>query len=316
MSEELTKYEAGVEVQRHGGISSDVGQARELAEVQAAVLMARRFPRDEVRAVARITNACARPGLAESAVYQYSRGGTDVSGPSIRLAEAIGQHWGNLQYGVREIEQRNGESTCEAFAWDMETNVRVAKSFKVPHIRHTRRGDTLLTDPRDIYEMVANQGARRVRACILGVIPGDVVEDAVKACEETLRAKANTSAEGLKKILKTFAEYGVTKAQLEARIQRNFESISAGQVVQLRKIAVSLKDGMSQASDWFEAEQAKDAEVGAAKPAKRTVKDAVAGRPDPSAPAPSAPAPDAAAADAAAPLVSVDDLLGPFKDIK
>ena len=186
MNEEMTKYEAGVEVQRHGGISSDIGQSREMAEVQAAVLMARRFQRDEMRAIEKIKNACARPGLAESAVYQYSRGGTDVSGPSIRLAEAIAAAWGNLQYGVREIEQRNGESTCEAFAWDMETNVRVAKSFKVSHIRHTRKGDTILTDPRDIYEMVANQGARRVRACILGVIPGDVVEDAVKQCETTL----------------------------------------------------------------------------------------------------------------------------------
>lgn len=43
----------------------------------------------------------------------------------------------------------------------------------------------MLTDSRDIYEATANFGARRMRACILGVIPGDVVDMAVNECKET-----------------------------------------------------------------------------------------------------------------------------------
>jgi hypothetical protein len=145
----------------------------------------------------------------------------------------------------------------------------VVKSFKVSHIRHTRKGDTILTDPRDIYEMVANQGARRVRACILGIIPGDVVEDAVRQCETTLNAKADTTPEGLKKVADAFAEYGVTVKQLEARIQRRWDSITAAQIVGLRKIIVSLRDGMSKPEDWFDPiakDEAKPSE--AAKPKK------------------------------------------------
>jgi hypothetical protein len=252
MSEEMMKYDGGNTALTGRGAGVEIAASREMAEVQAAVVMARRFPGDEIRAVEKIRNACSRPTLAESAVYQYSRGGSDVSGPSIRLAEAIASSWGNLQFGVREVEQRNGESTCEAFAWDVESNTRVVKSFKVSHIRHTKKGDTLLTDPRDIYEMVANQGARRVRACILGIIPGDVVEDAVRQCEATLNAKADTTPEGLKKVADAFAAYGVTVKQLEARIQRRWDSITAAQVVGLRKIIVSLRDGMSKPEDWFE----------------------------------------------------------------
>lgn len=270
MSEEMMKYEGGTTALTNGrGAGVEIAASREMAEVQAAVVMARRFPRDEIRAVEKIRNACSRPTLAESAVYQYSRGGSDVSGPSIRLAEAIASSWGNLQFGVREVEQRNGESTCEAFAWDVESNTRVVKSFKVSHIRHTKKGDTMLTDPRDIYEMVANQGARRVRACILGIIPGDVVEDAVRQCETTLNAKADTTPEGLKKVADAFASYGVTVKQLEARIQRRWDSITAAQVVGLRKIIVSLRDGMSKPDDWFEPiakDEAKPSE--AAKPKK------------------------------------------------
>jgi len=269
MSEEMMKYDGGQTALTGRGAGVEISASREMAEVQAAVVMARRFPRDEIRAVEKIRNACSRPSLAESAVYQYSRGGSDVSGPSIRLAEAIATAWGNIQFGVREVDQRNGESTCEAFAWDVESNVRVVKSFKVSHIRHTKRGDTVLTDPRDIYEMVANQGARRVRACILGIIPGDVVEDAVKQCETTLNAKADTTPEGLKKVADAFAQYGITVKQIEARIQRRFDSITAAQVVGLRKIIVSLKDGMSKPEDWFEPiakDEAKPSE--AAKPKK------------------------------------------------
>ena len=49
-----------------------------------------------------------------------------------------------------------------------------------------KNGMKVLTDPRDIYELVANQGARRKRACILNIIPGDVVDAALARCNETL----------------------------------------------------------------------------------------------------------------------------------
>ena len=97
---------------------------RSIAEVQAAMAIAKRFPRDEVAAMDRIINSCQRATLAKTAMYQYPRGGQQVSGPSIRLAEAMAQHWGNIQYGIRELSQNNGESTVEAFAWDIETNTK------------------------------------------------------------------------------------------------------------------------------------------------------------------------------------------------
>lgn len=231
---------------------AEAGQQREIAEVQASMVIAKRFPRNPIEAMDKILQACTRPTLADGALYSYSRGGTDVTGPSIRLAEVAAQAWGNVSFGVRELEQRGGESTVEAFAWDMETNTRQVKVFQVAHERHTKRGVTRLTDPRDIYELIANQGARRLRSCILGVIPGDVIEAAVKQCEETLHANADTSPDGIKKLADAFAKLGVSKEQIEARIQRRLESIRPAQVVQLRKIYASMNDGMSSAADWFD----------------------------------------------------------------
>lgn len=231
---------------------AEAGMQREIAEVQAAMVIAKRFPRDAISAMDRILQACTRPSLAEGALYTYSRGGTDITGPSIRLAEVAAQSWGNVQFGIRELEQRDGESTVEAFAWDIETNTRQVKVFQVPHVRHTRTRTYQLEDPRDIYELVANQGARRLRACILGVIPGDVIEAAVKQCEQTLKTSADTSPEALKKMVEAFVPFDVSQAQIEKRIQCRLEAIRPAQIVQLKKIYASLRDGMSGPSDWFE----------------------------------------------------------------
>jgi hypothetical protein len=231
-----------------------VEQSRAIAETQAAMVIAKKFPRDERAAVDRILNACARPSLAEASLYTYSRGGTEISGPSIRLAEALAQNWGNLQFGIRELEQRNGESTVEAFAWDIETNVRQTKTFQVKHVRDTKKGSYALTDGRDIYELTANQGARRLRSCILGVIPGDVVEAAQKQCEVTLKTRAEVTTERLTSLLEKFAEFGVTKAMIEKRIQRHLDSMTPAQMVDLGKKYNSLKDGMSTVADWFDIE--------------------------------------------------------------
>lgn len=235
-----------------GNAAAMVAQSREMAEAVASMQMAKMCPRDIVAARDRILNACTRPKLAETACFTYARGGTEVTGPSIRLAEMLAQNWGNMTFGIRELEQRNGESTCEAFAWDMETNARQTKVFQVRHIRHTRQGDKALTDPRDIYELVANNGARRLRACILGVIPGDIVEEAVQACDLTLKTKFEVTPERIKALNEKFAEYKVTTEQIEKRIQCRIQAMKPAQMASLGKIYNSLKDGMSKPEDWFE----------------------------------------------------------------
>jgi len=277
MSEEMSKYFGGSDMEPpRQDVVATTGSAGAVAEIQGRMVIAKKFPRDQRKAFDAIMNACQRPSLAQAALYEYSRGGTPITGPSIRMAEAMAQNWGNIDFGIRELDQQGGESVVEAFAWDMETNVRQTKTFRVPHKRYTKKGSYSLEDPRDIYEMVANNGARRLRACILGVIPGDVVDAAVAECEKTMHASADTSEKGVKKMVDAFAtEFGITREQLEGRIQRRLDAITPAQVVALRKIYTSLKDGMSAAGDWFEAPaKADDAKAG--KKGVDALKDAIA----------------------------------------
>lgn len=235
--------------------TTEMAISRQAQEVQAAMVIAKKFPRDEVQSFNRIMRACQRKTLAEQAMYEYPRGGTKVTGPSIRLAEAMAQNWGNLDYGIIELEQKNGESQVMAYAWDLETNTRQTKIFSVPHIRSTKKGNVTLTDPRDIYELVANQGARRVRACILGVIPGDVIDSALVQCNKTLLSD-NGDVPLVDLVRQAAAlfqnDYGVTIQMLEKFIGCKNESFSMNDLIRLKRVYKSLKDGMAKREDYFE----------------------------------------------------------------
>ncbi len=232
-------------------------QRREESEVFAMVMMAKQFERDPQKAMDRILNAFARPSLAEVSQYQFARGGTDITGPSIRAAEAIAQEWGNLDTGWKEISRGVGPNNVNfsevmAYAVDLQSTTRKALTFIVPHWRDTKKGGYALKDERDIYELCANQAQRRLRACILALIPGDVVEHAMNQAAVTLKTSADVSPEAQKKLLAAFEAWGVSKEHIETRIQRRLDTITPAQMVQMKRIYASLRDDMSRPSDWFE----------------------------------------------------------------
>lgn len=252
MTHELNPFASDRPTQAIVGALGNAEAQRAVAEVQARMIIARSNPRDPIRCVDAILADCQRPSLAQLAIYQYARGGTDITGPSIRLAEAIARRWGNLATGIKEIARADGYSECVAYAWDLETGYYDERQFQVRHWRDTRQGGKALTDERDIYELIANMGQRRKRAVLLTILPGDVVEAAREQCERTLHATADTSPEALRKVVAAFRELGVSQAQIEKRIQRRMESITPAQIIHLRKIFVSIKDEMSKPEDWFE----------------------------------------------------------------
>lgn len=234
------------------GATTAMVVSRQAQEVQMAMYVAKTFPRDVDASWARVMSACQRKSLAEQAMYEYPRGGENVTGPSIRLAEAIAQNWGNLDFGITELEQKNGESSVMAYCWDLETNARQTKIFTVPHVRQTKKGAKVLTDPRDIYEMVANQGARRLRACILGIIPGDVVEAAVQQCNKTLTGGKEPLQDRVRKMVLVFQnDFSVPKECLEQYIGCKSEAFTENSIVRLRGVYTALKEGRADREDYF-----------------------------------------------------------------
>lgn len=240
-------------------INNDNGMAinqvvsRQAKEVEGAIYMAKKFPRDIFKATENIRKMCSRKSLADISQYTYPRGGQKVNGPSIRLAEALCQCWGNIEYGILELNNSNGVSEMMAFAWDLEANVRRSMIFSVKHERNTKNGSYKLEDSRDIYELTANMGARRVRACILGVLPADIVDEALEVCKKTIAVGEDKFNESLKTMLNKFNdELKITREQIEKYIGYKVVNFDRNDLFNLKGVFDSIKDGIGSREDYFE----------------------------------------------------------------
>lgn len=256
MNQPMTKDDIARQAEARGPASeaTQIEQTRAIAQVQGALVVAQKAPRDAIAAMARIREACAHPQLAERAFFSFKRGGQSVNGPSIHFATELARCWGNFDYGIIELSRndRKGESEMLAVAWDLETNTRISNGFLVPHRRDTKGGARDLTDMRDIYENNANMGARRLRECILRCLPVYVREEAQQICHQVLREGGGEPIEQRReKLLAAFAGLGITQRQIEKRASVAADRLSPVDIANLRILYKSLQRGETTVEDEF-----------------------------------------------------------------
>ena len=63
------------------GVLAEASVQREIAEVQTAMVIAKRFPRNQAKAIERILIACQRPALAEGLFTLIAGGGRTLPAP-------------------------------------------------------------------------------------------------------------------------------------------------------------------------------------------------------------------------------------------
>ena len=251
----------GAVTNKFGATADNSAMAREMAEIQAKVFMAKTYPRDMEAVKQKILANCSRPEMARSAIYQYPRGGQKVEGPSIRLAEMLALAFGNIESKTEVLDQNVVQSLVKVSAWDYESNRQSSRTFVVRHERDTKGGRMTLTDNRDIMEMINNIAARNRRACILELIPGDYVELAVNECSRTIQSKLELTQELISDMANGFKEhFGITKEQLEARIGMKVESITAQKFYDLDSVFSSLRDGIGRPEQFFDMNLGKEKE--------------------------------------------------------
>ena len=227
--------------------------SRAIAEAQGKLVIAKRFPRNEVDAYAKAMEACQRPTMAAKAFYSFPRGNQTVEGPTIRFAEELARCWGNIDYGIKELSQDDGKSEMQAYAWDLETNAQSVQNFTNPHQREQGKKMVKLTTQRDIYENNANMATRRLRSRILAILPSWFVEDAIEECKKTLAGRNDTPLiDRVKKMVVAFAKIGVTQEQIERRLKKKIDTMNADDFVEYTGIFNAIKQGESKIADWFE----------------------------------------------------------------
>lgn len=248
-----------------GGITQTtaVEQSRAVAEVQAAVVVAQQCPRDLARAEAEMASACSRMALAERAIYRVTNRG---EGPSVHLARELARIWGNVTYGVHELRRDDeaGMSEIQAFAWDVQANVRSTRTFQVPHQRMKSGKRQALVDLTDVYLNNQNIGSRAVRECIFTVLPTWFVEAAEARCRQTLRdGDGKPLKDRIAEAVDAFASNGITLAQLEDKVGRKAAQWDAGNVATLAVLYQSLQRGEVTVDDEFPQQRLTAADLGA-----------------------------------------------------
>lgn len=230
-----------------------VESARAIAEAQGKLRIAKMFPRNEIEAYEKAKMACQRLSFAEKAFYTFPRGKESVSGVTIRFAEELARCYGNLDYGIKELSNDDGKSEMQAYCWDLEQNVIASQNFGVKHIRETKYGNSDLTSQRDIYELNANNGSRRLRSMILRILPPDLVDECIKECRKTLAGDNSVPlADKIRNMVSGFAKLGVTKEMLEKRMGHTVESTSPDEIVDYIGLYRGLKDKEVAVSELFE----------------------------------------------------------------
>lgn len=248
-----------------GSAIATIQQNKEVVNTLASIWIAKQFPRDLAETTRKVKLNCSRYNFAQQATYAYPRGKgeqkTIVTGASIRLAESLLAAYGNAEAGWKIVSTSYdhakgcGISHCEAFCFDKESNVTNRMQFDVPHWRDTKKGGYALTDERDIYELCANQAARRKRSVILQTLPAWLIEEALQACNDTINGEtAGTPLEDLiRRTEAAFAAIGVTRAMLERHLGHNMESTTKSEIVLLGKNYNAIKDGHARVAEIFPA---------------------------------------------------------------
>ncbi|MCV7255270.1 hypothetical protein H7J86_24205 [Mycobacterium hackensackense] len=225
-------------------------QSRAIAEMQAAVIVSQSNPRDDVAAEREMESVCRRPEMAEQAFYQVDR----TFRPSVHLARELARIWGNLDYGVKELDRddQHGVSEVLAFAWDVQKNSRSSRVFLNPHQRTEGALRVELTDLQDIYLSNQNVGARAVREVIFSILPRWFVEKAQNICRLTLEAGDGTPLHlRIAAMVGAFDSLGVTEAQLEARLEHDRNTWTPADLAQLTVLANSIRRGEVRSDELF-----------------------------------------------------------------
>lgn len=233
------------------GQGTVIEQSRAVAEVYAAVMIARDNPRDLQRAMRLMEQACRTPELAAVAFYNYKRAGSTINDASIHLARELAVCWGNIQHSVKELRRDDefGQSEMQAIAWDLQTNTRVESVFIQPHYRDRKNAagkhePVRLVEMRDIYESNANAGARRVRQCIFGVLPRFYVERAKTLCRETLVDGGGVPlVQRIARVLSLFEQLGVTEQDIARKLDRSSSDWTPMDLADLQVAYTSLQQG-------------------------------------------------------------------------
>lgn len=245
-------------------------QAR--AAVNARHIMAMNRPRDLMVARSRLLDDAKRPGFAKVAIY-HKPVGDGVEGPSIRLAEAAARAMGNIYADVAAIYDDKDKRILRVSATDLESNltypvdVTIAKTIerarppqgrRILSTRKNSKGaDVFIVEATDeeILDKERATTSKALRTCLLRLVPGDILEEAITQCYATRRGEIKKDPnEARKKMADAYESLGISAAQLVEYMGHALADTDVAEIDRMRSLYQTIRDGEA---TWAEAMESK-----------------------------------------------------------
>lgn len=243
-------------VQPASSEGTKIEQARTFAEVSMQVDLAKKYPRELDKVFQKIEETFQRsPGLLLKTKWSLPRGGERITGFTIQFARAVAECVGNIKYSFRELSREHKQSEMMVYAWDMESNTIQDRTFIVPHTKDLKGGRTKpLLHERDIYENNANMAARRLRECILDVLPAAARRYAEEVVENLLKSAFPDQKlqEYAEKAIKKFGEWGIKREQvIKERGNRPPQTWTRNDILALSSYVEDVENGDKKVEEIF-----------------------------------------------------------------
>jgi len=238
-------------------------QAQDAASVNSQVATARQFPRNLSRAKANINALVVMDkDTATACGYAVPRDGKNVTGPSVHLANIVAQAYGNIRVETKVVEIGEKTVTCQATAWDMETNYAVRQEV----IRKIT-GKSGKRYSEDMVILTATAGCSIAkRNAIFSIVPKPLWQGGYEAAQQFIVgdiSDENKLNKKRKDVLDRMTDaYGITEADiLKALGLRQTTQIKGEEIKILIGYGQSIKDGDSTVEQIFFPEKSVDIAV-------------------------------------------------------
>ena len=251
--------------------------AQAKAAVEARFLVALHRPRDVDVVRSRLLKDCRRPRFAEVARYKRPVGkkrengrwvDAYAEGPSIRFAEAALRHMGNLDVTNPTIYDDSEKMIVRVTVTDLETNATLSKDILIQKTVERRSlkkdqkplGSRLNSFGEMVYLVQATEADIKVkeaalvskvlRTLVCRLVPGDILDEAMELCIQTQLNRASEDPDAARKrIADGFDKLGISPDELKRYLGHELSTCSPAEVVDLRELYTSIKDGMTTWSD-------------------------------------------------------------------
>lgn len=242
--------------------------AQQRATVEAKFLVALNRMRDVDVFREKILKDCNRPRFAEVARYKkpkgYKKDGTRnyIEGPSIRFAEAAARAFGNLDIQTPVIFDDDEQRIIGVAVTDLESNIsysqdiaikkiverkKLGKGQKPLSVRTNSYGQSVYLVQATEDDFLDKQNAaisKAVRNCVLRLLPGDIVEEAMDAIQTTQAKQDKEDPDAARKrLLDSFTRLGVPIDELKEVAGHDLKTISPTELETLRGYFSALKNG-------------------------------------------------------------------------